>query len=207
LKHNPRALKVLDTLAAKANWTPVAAVKTNGNSAAGSQSITPAAARTPQHSREAQNASAAQRTRAGHGVAFASAFNGLIASAVDLSVTDSRIKIHRIVTVVDCGRTLDSGIAESNILGGIVWGLSGMRTHITFDQGKAVETNFNAFDPLHLWETPLCEVHFIESGAPLGGTGELGPVPIHAAVCNAIFSATAQRIRALPLSKAGLSFA
>jgi isoquinoline 1-oxidoreductase beta subunit len=177
LKGNARALKVLDTLAAKAKW----------NGTATNHGVTTAAL--------------------GRGIALASAFNGLIAAAVDLSVTDSQVRIHRIVTVVDCGRTLDPGIAESNILGGIVWGLSGMRTAITFNQGKAVETNFNAFAPLHLHETPPCEVHFIESGAPIGGTGELGPVPIHAAVCNAIFVATGKRLRALPLSKAGLSFA
>ena len=171
LSENPRALKVLDTLAAKANWNEKP--------------------RPPIH----------------RGMALASAFNGFVASVVELSVIDSRIKIHRVVTVVDCGRTLDPGIAESNILGGIVWGLSGMRTSVTFDRGKVLETNFNAFDPLHLWEIPPCEVHFIESGAPIGGTGELGPVPIHAAVSNAIFSATGKRVRSLPLSKAGLAFA
>ena len=67
--------------------------------------------------------------------------------------------------------------------------------------------NFDEFEPLHLWETPHCEVHFVDSGERLGGTGELGPVPVHAAVCNAIFAATGKRIRTLPLSKSGLSFA
>jgi isoquinoline 1-oxidoreductase beta subunit len=171
LRENPRALKVLDTLAARANW-------------------------------EEQSRPPIYR-----GIAFACAFNGLVACVVELSVIDSRVKIHRIVAVVDCGRTLDPGIAESNILGGMVWGLSGMRTSVTFDRGKALETNFNVFDPLHLWETPPCDVHFIDSGAPIGGTAELGPVPIHAAVCNAIFSATGKRVRSLPLSKAGFAFA
>ncbi len=143
----------------------------------------------------------------GRGMALAAAFGGLVACSVELSVTGSQVKLHRVVSVVDCGRTLDSGIATSNILGGIVWGLSGMKTAMEFAHGRAVQTNFDGFDPVHLWETPPCEVYFVESGAALGGTGELGPVPVHAAVCNAIFRVSGQRVRSLPLSRSGLSFA
>lgn len=142
----------------------------------------------------------------GRGMALASAFGGLVAAVAELSVVDSNVKLQRVTAVVDCGRTLDPGIATSNILGGIVWGLSGMRTAMTFGNGCAQISNFDGFEPLHLWETPACAVHFIESGAPLGGTGELGPVPVHAAVCNAIFAATRQRIRSLPLGLSGFSF-
>ena len=56
------------------------------------------------------------------------------------------------------------------------------RPCINKDRGRAVarevtavETNFDGFEPLHLWETPPCEVHFVDSGDGLGGTGELGP--------------------------------
>ncbi len=142
----------------------------------------------------------------GRGIAIARAFGGVIAQVAELSVTGNEVKLHRIVAVVDCGRTLDPGIAESNILGGIVWGISGMKTAVTFDKGRTVQSNFDGFDPAHLWETPPCEVHFINSGAKLGGTGELGPVPLHAAVCNAIYAATGRRIRRLPLSLSGLRF-
>jgi isoquinoline 1-oxidoreductase beta subunit len=141
------------------------------------------------------------------GVALAHAFGGVIAMVADVSVASSLVKVNRVVAVADCGRTLDPGIATSNILGGIVWGLSGMKTSIAFDQGRAVQTNFTSFQPLTLRETPPCEVHFIDSGAKLGGTGELGPVPVHAAVCNAIFAATGKRVRSLPLSNSDLSFA
>jgi isoquinoline 1-oxidoreductase subunit beta len=143
----------------------------------------------------------------GRGIALASAFGGLTACAAELSVAGPEVRLQRIVAVIDCGRTLDPGIAASNTLGGIVWGLSGMRTAMRFVNGRAQYANFDGFDPIHLWETPPCEVHFVESGASLGGTGELGPVAVHAAVANAIFAATGKRVRALPLSQSGLSFA
>lgn len=140
------------------------------------------------------------------GMALASAFGGLIATSVELSVSDSTIKLHRAVSVVDCGTVLDPRIAESNILGGLVWGLSGLRTAVTFREGRVEQSNFDRFDPFHLWETPPAEVYFVNSGAKLGGTGELGPVPVVAAVCNAVYAATGKRIRSLPLTREGLRF-
>lgn len=170
LQKNPRALKVLDTLAEKSGW----------------------------------GAPLSGRSR---GLALAAAFGGLVAGYAELSVEGANIKLHRIICVADCGRTLDPGIAESNILGGIVWGLSAMRTAVTFTNGTPDQSNFDTFNPFHLWETPTCEVYFVESGEKLGGTGELGPVPIHAAIGNAVFAATGRRIRKLPLSREGFAFA
>ncbi len=143
----------------------------------------------------------------GRGLAFAAAFGSLIAQVAEVSVDGGKLKVHRIVSAVDCGRVLDPGIAASNIAGGVVWGLSALRTEMTFDKGHAVETNFDAFEPLHMAETPAIETYFVESGEKLGGLGEIGPVPTHAAVCNAIFRASGQRLRALPIGKAGLTFA
>jgi isoquinoline 1-oxidoreductase subunit beta len=141
------------------------------------------------------------------GMALAKAFGGYIAAVADVSVRDGRLNVHRLTMAVDCGRLLDPGIATSNIEGGAVWGLSAMQTEITFERGQPMQSNFDAFEPLHLWQTPVIEVHFVPSDDKPGGTGELGPVPVPAAVCNAIYAATGQRIRALPISRAGLSFA
>jgi isoquinoline 1-oxidoreductase beta subunit len=141
----------------------------------------------------------------GRGVAIAQAFGALIAQVAEVSVINGQLDVHRVVSAVDCGRVLDPGIAASNIAGGVVWGLSALRTAVTFERGRVVQSNFHAFEPLHMWETPAIETHFVTSGAALGGLGEIGPVPTHAAVCNAMFSVTGQRIRALPLSKSGFA--
>jgi isoquinoline 1-oxidoreductase beta subunit len=111
--------------------------------------------------------------------------------------------VHQVWSAADLGQTLDPGIAASNIEGGVVWGLSGLRTEVTFSGGAVEQTNFDGFDPVHLWEMPRIETRFIESGAKVGGAGELGPVPTHAAVCNAVFAATGERIRSLPISRHG----
>jgi isoquinoline 1-oxidoreductase beta subunit len=137
------------------------------------------------------------------GLALAKAFNGYVAQVVEVSVKGRDVRAHRVWTALDCGQTLDPGIAAANTEGGIIWGLSSLRTEIAFERGVPMQTNFDDFDPLHMWESPVNETHFIESGAKIGGTGELGPVPTSAAFCNAVFAATSERIRALPLSRHG----
>jgi isoquinoline 1-oxidoreductase beta subunit len=141
------------------------------------------------------------------GVALAKAFGGYIAAVAEVSVHDRTLKVDRVTMAVDCGRVIDPGIAASNIEGGVVWGLSAMQTEITFERGGPVQSNFDQFEPLHLWQTPPIEVHFVQNDEKPGGTGELGGVPVPAAVCNAICAATGQRIRTLPISRAGFSFA
>ncbi len=112
------------------------------------------------------------------GVALAKAFGGYIAAVAEVSVRGSALNVHRLTMAVDCGRLLDPGIATSNIEGGAVWGLSAMQTEITFERGRPVQSNFDGFEPLHLWQTPSIEVHFVPSEDKPGGTGELGPVPV-----------------------------
>jgi isoquinoline 1-oxidoreductase beta subunit len=143
----------------------------------------------------------------GRGIALASAFGSLIAQAVTLTVDDKSIRFRRVVSVADLGEVLDPVIATRNIEGGVIWGLSALRTEATFTADGPAVANFDQFDPIHLWETPAMETYFIDGGGKPGGVGEVGPVPTLAAVCNAIFAASGVRIRELPISKAGWTIA
>jgi isoquinoline 1-oxidoreductase beta subunit len=100
---------------------------------------------------------------------------------------------------------LDPGITANSIEGGVAWGLScAAKTEISFEQGRALQRNWNDYQVLRMSEMPPVEVYFINSGAwPLGGTGEVGPVTVIPALTNALFAATNRRIRSLPLSRHG----
>ena len=102
---------------------------------------------------------------------------------------------------------LDAAIATRNIEGGVVWGLSALRTEVPFASGGTTVANFDGFDPLHLWETPEIETHFVDGGGAPGGVGEIGPVPTLAAACNAIRAATGVRLTELPITRRGYSIA
>jgi isoquinoline 1-oxidoreductase subunit beta len=142
------------------------------------------------------------------GIAFCEAFRTLTAHVVEVSMPRAGvIKVHRVVCVVDPGTVLDPGISANSIEGGVAWGLScAFVSEITFADGRTVESNWHDFQVLRMPEMPPVEVHFIDSGErPLGGIGEVGPVTVVPALTNAIFRATGQRYRSLPLSRHGLS--
>lgn len=175
LRHNARALRVLDLAAEKSGW-----------------------GRAPEKG-------------IGRGIAFYEAFDTFMAQVVELAVGEDKVvRLRRIVTVADPGTVFDPGIATSNLEGGVVWGLTcAMKSEITFAGGAAEQTNFDGYDMVHLWETaPIVETYLLESGGEkTGGMGEVGPTGIPAAIANAIFAANGARLRTLPLSRHGYSFA
>ena len=76
---------------------------------------------------------------------------------------------------------------------------------ITLEQGQVVQANFRDYPILTIGETPKIEVHIAprRSDEP-SGVGEPGVPPIAPALANAIFAASGQRIRALPIRAVNL---
>jgi isoquinoline 1-oxidoreductase beta subunit len=137
------------------------------------------------------------------GLAFADCFGSYLCQVAELSVQGGAIKLHKITSVCDPGRVFDRVNAASMIEGGVVWGLSvALYSAITFDNGRNRETNFDTYRVATLPDTPELVTDFLENRATLGGLGEVGPVCVPAALCNALFAATRVRHRALPLAQA-----
>ena len=81
-----------------------------------------------------------------------------------------------------------------------------MHEEINIKDGKAVESNFTDYKVLKLAETPEVEAIVMPSGDFWGGVGEPPISAIIPAVANAIFHATGERVRQMPISKLGFSF-
>ena len=62
--------------------------------------------------------------------------------------------------------------------------------------------NFDTYQVVTLDDAPEITVEIANSGAPIGGVGEIGTPGIAPAVGNAVFAATGKRLRSLPFSLA-----
>jgi len=137
----------------------------------------------------------------GRGIAVHASFGSFVAQVAEVSVNPAgRVRVHRVVCAVDCGRVVNPEIVKTQMESGIVFGLSAaLHGAITFKNGRVEQSNFNDYPILRMFEMPEIDVHILASQKPLGGVGEPGVPPIAPAVANAIFAATGKRIRRLPI--------
>ena len=138
----------------------------------------------------------------GRGIAIVESFGSIVAEVIEASVReDGSPEVLKAWAVVDCGTTVNPLNAEAQIAGGMIMGLSSaIGEAITIDRGAVVQSNFNDYNILKLADAPpVIDVHFIESGAKMGGIGEPGVPPASPALANALFAATGKRIRTLPI--------
>ena len=136
----------------------------------------------------------------GIGIAVVASFGSIVAQAVQVSVTGDRLRVEKVVAAVDPGEVIHPAIARDQVESGIIFGLTAaLYGEISIDGGRVRQSNFHDYRMVRMNNAPSMEVYFIESGAALGGMGEVGTPPLAPALCNAIFAASGQRIRRLPL--------
>lgn len=137
------------------------------------------------------------------GIALMEGYGSYLAQVAEISIEGGRLRVHRICCAVDCGRMVNPAIVESQIEGGIVFGLTAaLWGQITLARGAVREANFDRYRLLRLNEMPAIEVRLLESEQAPGGIGEPSTAVVAPAVCNAIFAASGKRLRELPISKA-----
>lgn len=139
---------------------------------------------------------------AGHGCGLAvyNAFAGWAAHVVEVSVVRGVIRVHRVVSAIDCGLVVNPDGVRAQTESAVVFGLTAaLKGEITLKEGRVVQGNFHDYPLLRIDEMPQIEVHLVKNTNPPGGVGEPGVPPIAPAVANAVFAATGMRLRRLPL--------
>jgi isoquinoline 1-oxidoreductase subunit beta len=142
------------------------------------------------------------------GLAQHMGYGSYVAAAAEVSVTDNKVKMHRIVAATNPGHAVNPAQIERQVAGSFVYGLSGLfHGGITIKDGAVVETNFDTYGSLRMSEMPKVETIIMPSNDFWGGVGEPTIFVAAPAVLNAIFAATGKRIRSFPLKNQNLQIA
>jgi isoquinoline 1-oxidoreductase beta subunit len=173
LEHHPRHLAVLRRAAVLSNWGRPLARAPDGAACA-------------------------------RGIALHEAFGSIVAQVAEVSIgANKTVCVRRVVCVVDCGTPVNPNLIRQQVEGGIVFGLSAaLYEAITIDHGQVQQQYYSDFPIVHMDDCPVIDTDIMSSEGEPQGVGEIATPPIAAAVANAIFALTGQRLRTLPLQLA-----
>ena len=143
----------------------------------------------------------------GLGCAFQFAHAGYVAYVVDLTVADNRqLRVNNVWSAVDIGSQIINPSRSRNLVeGGFIEAMSHMMDwEITIEGGAVVQNNFPEYQPTRMSHAPSSiEVEFVLTDNSPTGLGEPSLPPAIPAITNAVFNATGERIRRLPMKHDG----
>jgi xanthine dehydrogenase YagR molybdenum-binding subunit len=140
---------------------------------------------------------------------YARAVHSAVFVEVEVDEDFGTVRVTRAVTAVAGGRILNPKTARSQIIGGMVWGISkGLEEESVLDHqfGRFMNHSLSEYHVPVNADIQGLDVIFVEETDtivnPLGvkGLGEIGIVGMPAAIANAVFHATGKRIRSLPIT-------
>lgn len=146
-------------------------------------------------------------SRRGRGVAFAEAFQSTVGQIVEVTVAaNGELTVDRVVTVVDPHTVVNPNIVEAQIEGAVIDALSAaLYGQIDVEDGAVVQSNFDSYRMMTMADVPASiETHIMAQGGHPGGMGEVGLPCVAPALTSAIYNATGERVRSLPVSVSGL---
>lgn len=146
-------------------------------------------------------------SRRGRGVAFVEAFRSYVGQVVEVTVSaEGELTVDRVVTVVDPHTVVNPNIVEAQIESSVIDALSAaLWGQIDVEDGKVVQSNFDGYRLMTMAEVPKkIETHIMAQGGHPGGMGEVGVPAVAPALTSAIYNATGQRLRSLPVAVSGL---
>lgn len=141
----------------------------------------------------------------GMGLAVHYSFYSYVASVIEVSVINEKLKVHNIFTAVDCGTVVNTDTIKAQMEGAAMFGLSlALYGKITAKNGAIEQSNYHDYKVLRMNEAPNVHVEIVKNNDLPTGIGEPGVPVIAPALINAIFKVTGKRFKNLPLEDYGL---
>jgi nicotinate dehydrogenase subunit B len=142
----------------------------------------------------------------GAGLAVGLEKGGRVATCAEvLADTAGQVRVTRLVTAYECGAVVNPDAVISQIEGGTVMALGGaLFESVAFSRGRIVRPTLSGYRVPRFTNVPHLEVVLLDRpDLPSAGAGETPLIAVAPAIANAIFAATGQRRRSLPLLPEG----
>ncbi len=142
------------------------------------------------------------------GLAFHFSHQGHFAEVAEVSVdSKKKVTLHKMTVVGDIGPIVNMSSAENQVQGAVIDAFSTLALEVNIENGRIKEQNFDTYKLARMPIAPVVDVHFLDTTYPPTGLGEPALPPAGPAICNAIYAATRERIRTLPITRQGFSIA
>ena len=119
---------------------------------------------------------------------------------VDRSAADP-VRVRRVCEAFECGKVINPDNLRAQVAGAIVMGLGpALREAVAFEGGKVTNASFWKYPVPRLADVPELDIHLLDRpDLPSVGAGETPLIAVAPAIANAVFHATGQRVRQMPL--------
>jgi isoquinoline 1-oxidoreductase len=120
---------------------------------------------------------------------------------VEIDPTAKQIAVRRVCQVFECGAILNPANLLSQVQGAIIMGLGpALREEINFENGEVLNPSFRRYQVPRLADVPELDIHLLNRpDLDSAGGGETPIIAIAPAIGNAVFQATGQRLRSMPM--------
>jgi isoquinoline 1-oxidoreductase beta subunit len=144
----------------------------------------------------------ANGSKTGRGVALTKSFGVHCAQVIEVTDTDSGLRIDNVWVAAEVGRVVDPVNFENLVQGGVIYALGhAMNSEITYVGGVAEQSNFDLNPGMRLHQCPNIFVRGLENGDRVLGIGEPPVPPAAPALAGAIWAVTGTRLREMPFRK------
>ncbi len=144
------------------------------------------------------------RTASAKGIACGFEKNGYVATCAEVSMRGGRVKVERLVTAFDCGAVVNPAHLKNQIDGAVIMGIGGaLFEHGEFENGKLLNGRLSRYRVPRFADVPAMETLLVDrKDIASAGAGETPIIGVAPAIANAIYSATGERRRNMPLDPA-----
>lgn len=138
----------------------------------------------------------------GFGIAGGVEKGGYVATVAEVEIgANKTVHVRRVIEAFECGAVVNPNELRNQIQGAIMMGIGGaLFEAVHFDNGRILNPYFSEYRVPRFTDMPQIEIVLVDrKDLPSAGAGETPIVGIAPAIANAIFAATGNRLRTMPL--------